>query len=68
MRKKVKQEVTKVVSIGKITENPISVSIHLMLTVGSLRGNDIFSREITLSKLLLLPSEKGSTLKEKDLP
>ena len=68
MSKKVKQEVTKVVSLGKITENPLSVSSHLMLTAGSLRGNDIFSREITLSKLLLLLSEKGSTLKEKKMP
>ena len=32
-----------------------------------LRGIDIFSREITLSNLILSSSEKGSTLKGKNL-
>ena len=32
-----------------------------------MRGTDTISREETLTKLILLPSEKGSTLKGKNL-
>ena len=34
---------------------------------GNIRGIDTLSRETTLSKLFVFPSEQGSTLKRKNL-
>ena len=38
-----------------------------MMDTMFLRGTDTFTRKTTLSILFFLPSEKGSTLKEKTL-